>query len=140
LEQAALDQQRAFGWRAVVIERETGELVFAAGVEADVEQLAAVLVVAEHVERDEAGAGEVALVAKNAVQLERMSDALVDLQHHLVGHQDQIEGPARAGRGRDELERLARHAWTFTRAEAGPLEHLDAALLAIPVVLAGARS
>ena len=40
--------------------------------------------------RDEARAGVVALVAEDAVELERVADRLVDLQHHLVGHEQQV--------------------------------------------------
>ena len=56
---------------------------------------------------DEAGAGVVALVAQDAVQLQRMADTLVDLQHHLVRRQHQGAGVGRAGRGAQELHRLA---------------------------------
>src|SRR5688500_10221939 len=48
-----------------------------------VEQLRAVAVAAEHVECHEAGTGKIALVAEDAVELQRMADRFVDLQHHL---------------------------------------------------------
>ncbi|VVN41397.1 hypothetical protein PS683_05535 [Pseudomonas fluorescens] len=67
-----------------------GQLFGNVGVEGHVEQGRAVLQVAEVLGLDEAGAGIIALVAEDAVELQRMADGLVDLQDHLVGHQQQV--------------------------------------------------
>ena len=75
----------SFGRRAVVVEGVARDLAGARRVEGDVEQLGAVAVAAEHVRGDEARAGVVALVAEDPVELERVADRLMDLQHHLVG-------------------------------------------------------
>ena len=39
---------------------------------------------------NETGTGEVALITEDAVQLQRMTDRLVDLQDHLVRHQQKV--------------------------------------------------
>ena len=55
-------------------------------------------------------AGVVALVAEDAVELERVADRLVDLQDHLVGRDDQIHRAGRAVRRRQQLQCLRRQA------------------------------
>ena len=115
--------------RALVVPAVARELLAARGVERDVQEVGAVAVRAEHVGRDEARAGEVALVAQDPVELQRMSDRLVDLQDHLVGHQEHVHRPGRAiGRG-DELERLVGDP-PRRAVEAETREDLAAALLA----------
>ena len=97
-EDAVLDEVLALGGRAVVVESVRGELAGHGGVERDVEQFGAVAVRAEHLRGDETGAGVVALVAEDAVELERVADRLVDLQDHLVGGQQHVHHPGRAVR------------------------------------------
>ena len=105
------------------------ELLGARRVERDVQELGAVAVGAEHVGRDEARAGEIALVAEDAVELERMSDRLVDLQHHLVGRQQDVHRPDGQFGASEQLQRLFGDTPTAA-CEAETLEDFDAALLA----------
>src|SRR4051794_9706229 len=99
-----------------------------ARIEDDVEQVRAVAIAAEHVEGDEAGAGEVAFVAEDAVELERMADGLVNLQHHLVGHEQHVHDTSRTVRCSEELQRFVREAPSPTR-KTLLLEHRLATLL-----------
>ena len=50
------------------------------------------------IDQIDARAGVGALVAQDPVELQRMPDRLVDLQHHLVAHEKQIHPPRRAVR------------------------------------------
>jgi hypothetical protein len=110
LEDPVADQMDALGGSALVVPAVAGELFPDRGIERDIEKIGAVPVRPEHLRRDEARAGEVPLVAENAVELERMSDRLVDLQDHLVRHQQHVHRSARAIGGPDELERLLGNA------------------------------
>ena len=58
--------------------------------------------------RDEARAGIVAFVAEDAIELERVADRFVDLEHHLVGHEHQITRAGGAVRRREQLHHLDR--------------------------------
>ena len=87
----------------------------------DVEQFLSVLVGADHIGRYEAGPGVVALVPQSPVELERVTDGLVDLQDHLVGCQKHIHRPARAVGCREELHRLFGEARCGIT-ESGPTE------------------
>ena len=113
----------------VVVPAVARELLGARRIERDVEQLRPVAIRAEHVGRDEARAGEVALVAEDAVELERVADRLVDLQDHLVGREQHVHRPVGAVRRGEELERFLGDP---TRAALEPeaREDLVAALLA----------
>ena len=91
--------------------------------------LGAVTVGSEHVGRNEARSREIALVTEDAVELQRMSDRLVDLQHHLVGREQHVHSTRRAIRREQKLEPLFSDAGAGT-VEADALEDLDAALLA----------
>ncbi len=76
---------------------------------------------------DEAGAGEVALVAEDAVQFQRMADGFMDLQDHLVRQQQQVARTAGCVRCQQQLQRLVGDA----RGAAGHPqlpEHFGAAL------------
>ncbi len=59
-------------------------------VERHVQQRGAVLQVTEVAGLDEAGACVIALITQDAVELQWMADGFVDLQDHLVGHQQQV--------------------------------------------------
>ena len=125
--------------RAVVVVGVARELRGRVRGEGHVEEVAAPAVVAEHVERDEARAREVALVAQDAVELERVADALVDLQHHLVGHQQHVHLAFGAVGRAHQFQRLARDARALLR-EGSAVQHLQAALLAKAVVLPRRRA
>ncbi len=136
-QEAAFDQHLAPRGLAVVVETETREFLAPRRVVTDVEQRAAVSVATEQVERDEAGAGEVALVAEDAVELQRVADALVDLQHHLVRHQQHRHRARRAVRRHCERDRLSGETGAVGQ-QTRRLDHLVAALAAETVVLAAA--
>ncbi len=106
LQDAVLDHVHFLGLRALVIPAVARELLRAGRVERDVQQIGTVAIGAEHVGCDEGRAGVVALVAEDAVELERMADRLVDLQDHLVGQEQHVHRAARAVRRGDELECL----------------------------------
>ncbi|ETN86426.1 hypothetical protein NECAME_16328 [Necator americanus] len=89
------------------------------GVERHVQQRGTVLIAAEHLRLHEAPASEVALVAENPVQFEWMTDRFVNLQHHLVRHQQQVARARRAVRCREQLQRLVRYTG------AGAIEAID---------------
>src|SRR6185436_6600075 len=73
LEDSVPDEVHALGARALVVPAVARELLEAGGVESDVEEIGAIPIRAEHLGRDEARAGEIALVAENAIELERMA-------------------------------------------------------------------
>ncbi len=114
---------------AVVVLAVAGQLLGDFRVEADVEQAGAVLVATEVLGLDEAGTGVVALVAEDAIQLQRVADRLVDLQDHLVRHQQQVAAAARGVRRRQRLQGLVGDAWRGAD-QAEALDHFGAALLA----------
>ena len=126
---AVLDQVLTLSRCAVVVEAVRRQLAGHGGIERDVQQLGAVLVGAEHVGRDEARAGVVALVAEDPVEFERVADRLMDLQDHLVGCEQRIHHAGRAVGGGEQLERLVGDARRSV-AEAVPTEHLGATLAA----------
>ena len=68
-----------------------------------------------------------------------MADRLMDLQHHLVGHQQQIAGPGRTIGRHQQLQRLAGDSRAAAEQAACP-NHLQATLLTEPVVLPGKRA
>lgn len=114
---------------AVVVLAVAGQLLGDFRVEADVEQAGAVLVATEVLGLDEAGTGVVALVAEDAIQLQRVADRLVDLQDHLVRHQQQVAAAARGVRRRQQLQGLVGDARRGAD-QAEALDHFGAALLA----------
>ena len=73
------------------------------GVKRDREMLTAVHVGSKHVGRHEACARIVAFIAENTVQLQRMPDALMDLEHHLVGCEEESHWAAWANGRVEEL-------------------------------------
>jgi hypothetical protein len=103
----------ALGRGAFVVGGVAGQLIGHARVEGDIEQRRAVAVAAEHVQRHEAEAGIVALVAEDAVELQRVADALVDLQRHLAWHQHQVHDARRAFRRIEEGQCLFGDARTL---------------------------
>src|SRR5215472_9320258 len=113
---------------SVVVPAVAGELLAACRVEGDVQQLRAVAIRPEHVGRDKARAREIAFIAEDAIELEGMSDRFVDLQDHLIGHQQYVHRPARAVRRGNDLERLLRDA-TPAAHEAEARQDLRATLL-----------
>jgi hypothetical protein len=129
LEDAVPDQVRPLGARAFVVERIAREFLGTSRIERDVQELGAVPVGAEHVQGDEARAREVALVAEDAVELERMPDRFVDLEHHLVGREQHVHPPGRAVRCDQQFERLPGDAGARA-AEAESVQDFGAALLA----------
>ena len=89
----------------------------------------AVSIGAEHVRCHEARAREIAFVAEDAVELQRMSDRFMDLQHHLIGREQHIHSPRRAVGGREQLERFVGDAASAAgKAESG--QDFGSALLA----------
>ena len=126
------------GRLAVVVEGVAGEGFRLRGVEGDVEEVGAVTVGAEHVGGDEAGAGVVALVAENAVELQRVADRLVNLQDHLVGRQQHVHA---AGRAVGRQKQLDGFLGNLRRglAEAELVENFEAALPAIAAPAEAAR-
>ena len=96
----------ALGLGAVVVERKGRDLLGPRRVIGDVQELGAVAVRPEHVQGDEARAGIVAFVAEDPVELDGMSYRLVDLEHHLIRHEHDVEFAARAIRRREETERF----------------------------------
>ena len=78
-----------------------GEFFGNVRIESHVEQIRAVLQAAEIAGLDETGAGVIALIAEDAVELQRVTDGFVDLQHHLIGHQQQV-ARALGGVGREQ--------------------------------------
>ena len=120
---------RVLGGRAVVVESVARELFGPSRIEGDVEQLRAVAIAAEHVGRDEARSGEVALVAEDAIELQRVADRFMDLQHHLVGREQRVHPARRAIRRGEELESFFGDPAAAV-GEAEAVEDLDAALLA----------
>ncbi len=136
-QQAVTDQELLVGGRAVVVMGVAGQLLGNVRVKGHVEQVGAVLQVPEVAGLDEAGAGVIALVTENAVQLQRVADGFVDLQDHLVGHQQQV--PRALGRvgGQQQLQGLVGHPWRGAyQAEAA--DHIKAALLAKVAAAQGA--
>ena len=133
LQDSVADEVDFFGAGPVIVERVARELFRPRRIERDVEQVGAIAIGAEHVGRDEARAGEIALVAQDAVELERMADRFVDLQDHLVGRQQHVHRAARAVRRSEQFQRLLRDpAAGADEAETG--QDLDATLLANPAI------
>src|SRR5262245_15648101 len=83
LQDAARDDLFAARRLPIVVEAVARQLPGTGRIERDVQQLRAVAIRTEHIERDETAAGVVALIAEDAVELERMADRLVHLQDHL---------------------------------------------------------
>ena len=102
LEDAIADQVFALRWGAVVVMTVAGQLAGHTRIEGHVEQWRAVLVMTEILLANEAGTGEVALVAEDAVQLQRVADGLVDGQPQVRRVHDEVVGPGLYGR-RPEL-------------------------------------
>ena len=95
LQDTIFDQILVGGNSTFIVIAVAGDLIGLGRIERDIEQIGAIAIAAEHLRRDETGSGIVAFVSKNAVQLQGMADAFMDLQHHLVRHQQQV---AYAGR------------------------------------------
>ncbi len=114
---------------ALVIKAVAGQFLGDARVEADIEQGRTILVSAKVLQPDKAGARVVALVAKDAIQFQRMADGFVDLQHHLVRHQQQVGGAARRIGRVQQLQGFVRHP-RCSVSEAQARDDLRAALLA----------
>ena len=123
--------------RAVVVMAVAGELLGDVRIEGHVEQFGAVLQAAEVFGLDETGAGVIALVAEDAVQFQRVADGLVDLQHHLVGHQQQVARALRGVRRQQQLQRLIGDFRAGTD-QAAAADHIKATLLAEVLAAQGA--
>src|SRR3984893_61744 len=128
LEDAVADQIRALGAGALIVEGIARKLLRPCRIECHVQEVGPVAVAAEHVERYKARSGEIALVAENAIELERMADRLVDLQHHLVGQQQRVHDTQRAVWRGEKLQRLVGDAGSAADVPE-TLEHRLAALL-----------
>ena len=93
-------------------------VVEAAGVQAaghrrvghQVDHVGPVAVAAQLFGGGEGGPGQVHLVAEDPVELVGVAHRLVDLQHQLVAHQDQVALAGGAGLGRAQGHRLVAHA------------------------------
>jgi len=83
------------------------------------------------------GAGVVALVAENTVQLQRVADGLVDLQDHLVRHQQQVARALGRVRRQQQLQGFVGNA-RGRADQAETVDHLKAALLAKVAAAEGA--
>ncbi|MNZ73571.1 hypothetical protein D3C78_919840 [compost metagenome] len=91
--------------------------------------MGAVLQAAEVTGLDEAGTGVVAFIAEDPVQLQRVADGFVDLQHHLVGHQQQIARVLRGVGCQQQLQGLIGHGRSGADQPAAT-DHIGTALLA----------
>ena len=110
-QQAVADQELLAGQCAVIIEAVAGQFFADGRVEGHVQQAGTVLQVAEVTGFDEAGARVVTLVTEDAVHLQRVADRFVNLQHHLVGHQQQVARATGRIRGQQQLQDLVRPGW-----------------------------
>ena len=138
-ENAVFDNERFLCGGAVIVEREAGKLVRHARVKSHIQQWRSILISAKHVQCHEAGAGKIALVTQYAIELKRVADRFVDLQHHLVRHQDYVHR-ARWAVGRAQQCQCVLRCLPATPAKARPLDDLHAALLAKTVVAAAKRA
>ncbi len=127
LQNAVLDQELLGRRGAVVVKAVAGELTRHGRVEGDVEEVRAVAEAAEHVRRDEAGAGVVALVAEDPVEFQRVADRLVNLQDHLIRSEEDVHDSRGAVGSRQKLEGLVGHPRSAV-AETEPVEHLSTTL------------
>ena len=107
-EDAVLDDELLRRRIADVVGAVGGRLAGNGGIEGDVHELGAVAQGADVRELHEGGAGVVALVAEDAVQLQGVAHGLVDLEHHLVGRQHEVRRHGRAFGGREQLQGLFR--------------------------------
>ena len=128
-QQAFTDQELLAGGCAVVVMAVAGELFGYLRIEGHVEQAGTVLQAAEVFGFDETGAGVIALVTEDAVQLQRVADGFVDLQHHLVGHQQQVALALRGVWRQEQLQRLVGHLGPGTD-QAAAADDVRRALLA----------
>ncbi len=128
-QQAFANQELFAGSCAVVVMAITGELFGYIGVEGHIEKFRAVLQAAKVFCLDETGASVIAFIAEDAVQFQRMTDGFVDLQHHLVGHQQQIAWTLRRVRCQQQLQRLVGDQRAGTD-QAAAADHIRATLLA----------
>ncbi len=126
-EHAVADQILLARFGTVVVECVRGGFLAQFRVEGHVQQFRTVAVRAEHFLLDEAPAGEVALITENTIEFERMADRFVNLQHHLIGHQQQIPLARRAIRRGQQLQRFIGDTDTRT-VEAEACQHFHAAL------------
>jgi hypothetical protein len=83
--------------------------------------------VAEHVERDKTRPCVIALVAEDAIEFERVADRLVNLEHHLVWHEQHRHRSGGAVRRSHELQRFIRQSLAATY-KPGTLDIVDASL------------
>ena len=107
-QQAVADQVDTLGGRAFIVESVACRLTVTTGIEGHVEQRRSVAIVTEHIQGHEARTCVVAFVAQNAVELEGVPDALVDLQRHLTGHEQQVHPALRALGGLQQRQGLRR--------------------------------
>ncbi|MCY1175796.1 hypothetical protein D9M73_160500 [compost metagenome] len=128
-QQAFADQELFAGGRAVVVMAVAGELFGNVRIEGDIEQFRAVLQAAEICGFDEAGPGIITLIPEDAVQFQRVADGFVDLQHHLVGHQQQVALALRGVWRQEQLQGLIGHLGTGTD-QAAAADDVRRALLA----------
>ena len=114
LQHAVLDQQFARCGVAAIVKGIAGQLIRPARIEAHVHQGRPVLQPAEILRLDEAPAGVIAFIAQDAIEFQRVADGLVNLQHHLVRHQDQVHVAAGAIGRLQQLQRFVRDALRLT--------------------------
>jgi hypothetical protein len=103
---ALLDDVDALGGGALVVVAERGERAGDGRVGGDVHQLRAVLQAPELAEVEEAGAGEGGLPPEDAVELDRVTDRLVDLQGELARLEHEVHLAGGALGGGEQLDRL----------------------------------
>ena len=137
-QQPFTDQELLAGGGAVVVMAVAGQLLGNVRVEGHVEQGRAVLQAAEVLGLDEAGAGVIALVAQDAVELQRVADRFVDLQDHLVGHQQQVARALGRVRCQQQLQGFVGNARRGAD-QAEAVDHIEATLLAEVAATEGAR-
>lgn len=128
-QQAVADQELFARRSAVVVMAVAGEFFRDARVEGYVEQVGAVLQAAEIAGLDETGAGVIALIAEDAVELQRVTDGFMDLQHHLIRHQQQVARALRGVRREQQLQGLVGDLRTCTDQTAAA-DDIGATLLA----------
>src|SRR5471032_661292 len=136
-QQAFFDQKLFARGGTVVVMTVAGKLLGNVRVEGYVEQFGAVLQAAEVFCLDETGAGVIALVAEDTVQFQRVADGFVDLQHHLVRHQQQVARALWRVRRQQQLQRLIGD-FRAGADQAAAADHIKTALLTEVLAAQGA--
>ncbi|MGQ4807971.1 hypothetical protein NKDENANG_01337 [Candidatus Entotheonellaceae bacterium PAL068K] len=71
-------------WLVGIIEAVTGKLFGSGRIEREVQQIRTIAILAKHVRRHKAGAGIVAFITQNTVELQGVADGLMNLQKNII--------------------------------------------------------